>query len=214
MNYQASEDRLIDINSLTADGMEFSPSQKLLAGIRRNKIEGFLFGLFFTFLSILVSIFTSNIFYLILAIILFLLSFSSVGIVYIHSELKFSQRYIINREGIAIIRDKELYFYHPYDALESSIIVHTVKGNMDYYSIFFLPVGLSIKLPKNTDKISIERLSKLLKKNRKNGINMVKLKVLKRYYFFPYLDLDLAIKIRNVYIQMYERWLDPFKHIV
>ena len=95
-----------DINFIMAGAVEFNPSLILLKKIRMNKIEGFFFGLFFTFLSISISILTSNIYYLFLALILFGLSFSSVGLVYIHSELMFSQKYVINAYGLGLIRGK------------------------------------------------------------------------------------------------------------
>ena len=70
-----------DINFIMAGAVEFNPSPILLKKIRMNKIEGFFFGLFFTFLSIFISILTSNIYYLFLALILFGFSFSSVELV-------------------------------------------------------------------------------------------------------------------------------------
>ncbi|MCI2411895.1 hypothetical protein [Cuniculiplasma divulgatum] len=201
-----------DINFIMAGAVEFNPSLILLKKIRMNKIEGFFFGLFFTFLSISISILTSNIYYLFLALILFGLSFSSVGLVYIHSELMFSQKYIINAYGLGLIRGKKIYYYHSFNQLRSSVIVHTVKGNLDYYSVLFLPIDLKIKLPENLDQINLERLKKLLHGALENNDNRFTLKTLKRYYAFPYLDLNLAIEVRKYYIRMYEDWSVPDKY--
>lgn len=194
-----------DINFIMTGGVEFHPSQILLRKIRTNKIEGFSFGVFFTLLSIIISILTSNIYYLFLAIILFCVSLSSVALVYVHSELMFNQKYVINVFGLGLVRRSNvLYYYHSYDQLASSVIVHSVRGNLDYYSVLFLPVDLNIKLLGKADQISSERLKKLLRKARKFNRSVAKMKILERYFSFPYLDLELAIEIRQYYTKMLE----------
>ena len=112
---------------------------------------------------------------------------------------------------IKILR-KKIYYYHSFNQLQSSIIVHTVKGNLDYYSVLFLPIGLKIKLPENLDQINLERLKKLLHGVLENNDNRFTLKTLKRYYAFPYLDLNLAIEVRKYYIRMYEDLSVPDKY--
>ncbi len=199
-----------DLSYVSIDAKIYSPSPELLGELRKNKLQGLMFGLFFTLLSIAISILTSNIFYFFLALMLFMASILSVSLSYIQSELKFNSLFIMNREGIGMAKRNRVVFFHSYGQISHSLIVHSIKGNLDYYSIFFVPIGLQKASKRKEATTNWDRIKERYESRNDGSGKKIGLRFLKKYYTFSYLDMELAVKIENEFVKSKENNDNPF----
>ena len=184
---------------------EFHPSQKLLKEVRINKMEGLLLGIFFTSLSVVLALLSSLIFYLYFSLFLFVLNLFSLVIFIIVTEQRFHQDYLITNSQVMRIRNGKIIMSILFDQISAPFIIHIIRGNVDSYSLFFLPKGYSYKynklsnpsLPLYWDDF-IKGVSKDEDYNGKLKLNRFSL----RKFALPYLDLEQAITIREDYLKL------------
>lgn len=183
----------------------FHPSSDLKGVVRKTKVEGFYFGLFFTALSISLAIIYNELLYLYIAITLLIISNLSVIYVFWRTKVLFNQDYVLTTDAIyGIFRNRIVLKIDSEEALQC-IVIRDVKGSSAYYSLFFFPNGLLGKMRKISEEpISWHQLTSSVYEygGMSSFVGRIRWNVprrIRRRYFLNYLDYELARKIRSEY---------------